>query len=115
MQRGTLATAGRSLPAPSGAHGGGVQGMGVGGGLIGAELLEHLMQASPYTLAVAGSAYPAMMGAYSNAGRRAITGLLGAAGSVPPAIAPLGPAAAQLATPGLLNNPPMSYSWPSGR
>jgi hypothetical protein len=115
MQRGTLATAGRSLPAPSGAHSGGIQGMGVGGGLIGAELLEHVLQASPYTLAVAGLSYPAMMGAYSNAGRRAISGLLNAAGSVPPAIAPLGPAAAQLATPGLLNNPPGSYSITGGR
>ena len=102
MARSTLANAGKSLRAVSGPHGAGVEGAGVMGGVLGAEALAHLMEASPWALGATALSYPAMMAAYSNPVRRMITGLLGAAGQVPPAIAPLGPVGAQLA-PGLLN------------
>ena len=105
VQRRTLTTAGKSLPAASGPHGSGVQGAGVMGGALGFELLQHGMEASPLALAATVGSYPFLMAAYSNPGRWALTGLLGRAGSGVENASTLGPVGAQLAplVPGLLN------------
>jgi hypothetical protein len=88
----------------------------VGGGVLGAEALSHMIQhgipsleeitgalaAHPFLTGGVAAGWPLTAAAYSEPGRRAITGLLGQIGKVPPAVAPFGPVAGQLAS-GLLN------------
>jgi hypothetical protein len=107
MQRNALEDASKSLAAAQGAHGAGVQGAGVAGGVVGAELLTHGPELLQHPWLIGGTAlgYPAMMAAYSNPGRRAITSLLGGLSTVPRAISYAGPTAGQFAS-GLLTNPP---------
>lgn len=104
-----LTAAGKILP-------GAAHGQGVGSGVLGAELTKELLtegpshllgmaKEHPWITASLPVAYGLLKGAYSNPGRWATTGLLGAAGQVPPAIGASGPVAAQVLpdVPGLLS------------
>ena len=97
LQNQDLASAAKNLLAsPSGAGGHGI-GMGVAGGMIGTDVLEHLLShPSPIALSAIAAPYLAMSGAYSNAGRRAANGLLSLP---PPAGSPLTPMATGLLAP----------------
>lgn len=88
-------TAGQSvLRAPQGSGG---HAAGVGAGIVGAEVLEHLMQnPSPTALGTMALAYPALRGLYSTPGRSAVNGLLSA--NIP-SVTPWAPIAAQTASP----------------
>jgi hypothetical protein len=107
-----LEEAGKSLPAASTTHGGAIGGLAGGGFIAGLlqhpESLTHLLHAvsSPEGLAgltAAGLSRPLLAGLYSEPGRRAITGLLGATRALPSVpLRRYGPMGAQLVS-GLLN------------
>jgi hypothetical protein len=84
----------------------------VAGGVIGAAVIEHPeLLHNPWLLGSAAVGYPAAKVLYSKRGQRLATGLLGAVGQVPPAVAPYGPAAGQVA-PGLLTGLPNRQTQP---
>jgi hypothetical protein len=88
---------------------------GIGGGVLGAEALQHVLQhgfpleeigsvlaAHPFLAAATPAGWGLTKAAYSEPVRGRLTGLLGQIGNVPPLAAPYGPVAGQLAS-GLLN------------
>jgi hypothetical protein len=94
QDRQNLANLGSSLRAPTGTGG---HGGGFGAGVLGAEIFERMMEHPHGPALAAALAYPAIAGAYSNAGRRLVNrGLAGASGLLNYA-APVSPLLAQQA------------------
>jgi hypothetical protein len=89
-------------PTGSGGHAGGI-----GAGIIGADMLEHVMQhPSPWMIAALATAYPALSGLYSNTGRRIVNNMIAGSGGVLGNL-PVTPLASQFgARQGLFGQPP---------